>query len=72
MFRDITVMWKLVASKDILKLLDGFINTDNLVDLCFIFNNAYNCMNGNEISQWFQLQPPSFAIYTSQGKNKEN
>ena len=72
MFGDITVMWKLIDSKDILKLLDGFINCDNLIDLCFIFSNAYNCMNGNEISQWFQLLPPTFAVYTSQGLNKEN
>jgi hypothetical protein len=65
-------MWKLVASKDILKLLDGFVNCDNLLDLCFIFNNAYNCMNGNETSQWFGLLPPTIEVYTSQGKNKEN
>jgi hypothetical protein len=30
MFRDITTFWKLVTCKDILKLLDGFINCDNL------------------------------------------
>ena len=72
MFRDITVLWKLVACKDILKLLDGFINCDNLLDLCFIFNNAYNCMNGNETSQWFGMKPPTIHVYTSQGMNKEN
>ena len=51
MFRDATIFWKLVACKDILNLLDGFINCDNFSNLCFIFNNAHNCMNGNEISQ---------------------
>ena len=72
MFRDLTVMWKLVASKDILKLLGGFIKCDNLIDLCFLFSNAYNCMNSNEISQWFEMIPPTFTVYTSQGKNKQN
>lgn len=69
MFRDIAVFWKLVAMKDILKLLDGFINCDNLIDLCFIFNNAHNCMNGNETAQWFGLKPPTFPVYTSQGRH---
>ena len=69
MFRDIAVLWKFVTTKDILKLLDGFINCDNLIDLCFTFSNAHNCMNGNEIAQWFGLLPPTFAVYTSQGKH---
>ena len=72
MFRDLTIMWKLVASKDILKLLGGFVQCDNLIDLCFIFCNAHNCMNSNEISQWFEMMPPTFTVYTSQGKNKQN
>ena len=69
MFRDIAVLWKFVTTKDILKLLDGFINCDNLIELCFMFGNAHNCMNGNEIAQWFGLSPPTFAVYTSQGKH---
>ena len=69
MFRDIAVFWKLVTKKDILKLLEGFIKCDNLIDLCFIFSNAHNCMNGNETSQWFGLLPPTFTVYTSQGRH---
>ena len=63
MFRDVAVFWKLVTKKDILKLLEGFIKCDN--NLCFIFSNAHNCLNGNETSQWFRLLPPTFTLYTS-------
>lgn len=72
MFRDIATYWKLVAKSDILKLLGGFVRCDNLIDLCFIYSNAHNCMNGNEISQWFELSPPTFQVYTSQGRQQCN
>lgn len=48
MFRDITIFWKLVACKDILKLLDGFINCDNLLDLCFIFKMLTTVLRGTK------------------------
>ena len=69
MYRDLKVMWAITSSKYKLKLLDYFTHVDNMMDACFIFSNAWNCMNGNETSQWFSTPPPSFATYTSLGQN---
>jgi hypothetical protein len=66
-YRDIKIMWRITSSKYELHLLEGFRTVDNMIDLAFIFNNAWNCMNGNECSQFFRSQPPSFATYTSLG-----
>lgn len=67
MYRDIKVMWAITSSKYKLKLLEDFVQNDNLIETCFIFSNALNCMNGNETSQFFNTRPPSFATYTSLG-----
>lgn len=37
------------------------------MDLCLILTNALNCMNHNEISQFFQCPPPTFEVYVSGG-----
>ena len=66
-FRDIKIMWKYTSLKYKLQLLDQFLKVDDLIDTCFIFNNAWNCMNGNETSQYFKSPPPSFETYTSLG-----
>lgn len=61
--------WKLYSQKNRFKLLlpDGWNKAENLLDLCFLFNNALNCMNHNQISQWFKCEPPTFEVYTSEG-----
>ena len=59
----------ITSTKYKLKLLNDFTHVDNVIDAYFIFNNAWNCMNGNETSQWFGLPPPSFTTYTSLGIN---
>ena len=69
MYRDLKIMWTITSLKYKLKLLDNFTDVNNIVDACFIFSNAWNCMNGNETSQWFNTPPPSFATYTSLGPN---
>lgn len=68
-YRDVGVNWKLYRQRSNWKLLvpDGWQKSENLLDLCFLFNNALNCMQHNEISQWFQCPPPSFEIYVSNG-----
>ena len=48
MYRDLKIMWAITSSKYKLKLLEDFVQTDNLFDTCWIFSNALNCMNGNE------------------------
>jgi RNase H-like domain found in reverse transcriptase len=67
MYRDIKIMWAITSGKYKLKLLEDFVQTVNLIDTCWIFNNALNCMNGNETPQFFKTKPPSFATYTSLG-----
>ena len=69
MYRDLKIMWAITSTKYKLKLLNEFTQVDNVIDACFIFNNAWNCMNGNETSQWFRTPPPSFATYTELGPN---
>lgn len=54
MYRDLKIMWAITSTKYMLKLLNDFINTDNIVYTCLIFDNAWNCMNGNETSQYFK------------------
>jgi hypothetical protein len=63
MFRDLCQYWK----KNAFKLLLGFEKADNLIDLCFNFGNAWNAMNCNLCSQWFECRPPSIYDYTSNG-----
>ena len=62
MYRDLKILWAITSTK----LLNDFIKTDNIVDTCLIFN-AWNCINGNETSQYFKSPPPSFETYTSLG-----
>ena len=67
-YRDLFQYWKVTTIKSTFTLLTGYKRADNIIDLCFILNNAYNTMNHNECSQWFSLAPPSFETYVSQGR----
>jgi DDE superfamily endonuclease len=67
MFRDLGQYWKIIGNKNAFKLLLGFEKADNLIDLCFNFGNAWNAMNYNLCSQWFECRPPSIQECTSNG-----
>jgi hypothetical protein len=71
MYRDLTQYWRIIGKKHTFQLLTGFERADNIIDLCFTLNNAWNCMNHNETSQWFQCPPPSFEAYTAEGPRDE-
>lgn len=68
-YRDVGMNWILFKKRLNWKLLatDGWRKTQNLLDLCFLFNNSLNTMQPNQISQWFELSPPTFQVYTSNG-----
>jgi hypothetical protein len=67
MYRDIAAFWKITAMPWIFKLLDGFDRASNVMDMCFLFNNFWNCMNHNQTSQFFECPPPSFENYIAAG-----
>lgn len=71
MYRDVTQYWKIIQTKRTFRLLTGFEKADNIIDLCFQFNNAWNTMNHNECSQWFDCAPPTFEVYTGNGSRAE-
>jgi hypothetical protein len=71
MYRDLTQYWRIIGRKNAFHLLTGFERADDLIDLCFTFNNAWNTMNHNETSQWFRCPPPSFEVYTAEGPRDE-
>lgn len=50
MHRDLFQYWKITTMKSNFKLLTEFCKADNLIDLCFILNNAYNTINHNKCS----------------------
>ena len=68
-YKEIHENWTILKNKKNFKMLveNGWEKANNLMDLCWIFNNALNCMNHNQISQWFQCPPPSFESYTAAG-----
>jgi DDE superfamily endonuclease len=72
MYGDLTRYWKVISRKNAFHLLTGFKKADNLIDLCFQLNNAWNTMNHNQASQWFQCPPPSFEQYAAAGPRDEN
>ena len=51
MYGDLTRYWKVIGKKNAFHLLTEFQKADNLMDLCFQFNNAWNTMNHNQTSQ---------------------
>lgn len=71
MYRDVTQYWKIIQTKRTFRLLTGYEKADNIIDLCFQFNNAWNTMNHNECSQWFDCAPPTFEVYTGNGPRAE-
>jgi DDE superfamily endonuclease len=71
MYRDLNEHWKIIGRKYCFKLLTGFVAADNLIDLCFTLSNAWNCLNHNECSQWFECPPPTLETYTLQGPRPE-
>jgi DDE superfamily endonuclease len=64
MYGDLSRYWKVIGKKNAFHLLTDFEKANDLIDLCFQFNNAWNAMNHNQASQWFQCPPPSFEFYT--------
>ena len=72
MYRDLTQYWRIIGKKNTFHLLTGFERADDIIDLCFTLNNAWNTMNHNETSQWFHCPPPSFEIYTAEGPRDED
>jgi hypothetical protein len=64
-------IWRVIGRKNAFHLLTGFETADDLMKLCFTFNNAWNTMNHNETSQWFRCPPPSFEVYTAEGPRDE-
>ena len=68
MFRDMGEFWKITASYKLLKMLNGGEAVLNLFDMCFVFNNLWNCKYHNQTSQWFENPPPTLQVYLGAGR----
>ncbi len=68
MFRDMAEYWNITASYKLLKMLNGGEAVLNLFDMCFVFNNLWNCKYHNQTSQWFENPPPTLQVYLGAGR----
>ena len=66
MYKDLKTKWKIIDYKHALKLLQ--LPIGQMVFCCIILCDAYACMNQNQISGYFECNPPTFEEWTAQGR----
>lgn len=64
-YGDVGVMWSMVDYKKMLKM--QLMPVKNIYLTAMILRNAYVTMNGGITAEYFNLIPPTFEIWTSQG-----
>jgi hypothetical protein len=64
-YGDVGVMWGLVDYKKVLKMRKMPVAKMYLTAM--ILRNAHNTMNGSNTALYFELQPPTFEVWTAVG-----
>jgi DDE superfamily endonuclease len=64
-YGDIGVMWSMVDYKKILKM--QLMPVKNIYLTAVVLRNAYVTMNGGTTAEYFNLIPPTFEVWTSNG-----
>lgn len=64
-YGDVGVMWSMVDYKKVLKM--QLMPVKNIYLTALVLRNAYVTMNGGTTPEYFNLLPPSFEVWVSQG-----
>jgi hypothetical protein len=70
-YKDIKTTWKYCDYRHALKLMNQPVA--KVFFVCMLLTNAYVCLNGNQTSEHFLLEPPTLDDWLSQGpRYREN